>query len=606
MKKSKKIISVILTLIMAFGTVSVGVYALDPEQYIPTIIIPGVFQSDVHYYENGEIAVNSEGKEYSKPFFISETKDIVAAALVEALIPISKLLISQEDKDGKAAAALSDVLCNVLMEKNKCDENGKFIHDIRATKYNTSVAGMSAEDRAYVLNQIPLQSYIDIAGEENLYFFSYASLGNMIDTATELYDYIQFVKADSGSEKVNIVPISQGGSIANGLMQIYADNGISMANDIHRMIFVVPALDGTILIGEIYQYGILDDSDELYSKMFPALLGDDDYLSYLINVLIRIIPNADLNAILDKVSETLIMDYTRFSTLMWAFVPSGNYEACREMYLSDEKTQNILPQADWFYGAQLNSDANILKAVEDGVEVFDIVDYNYSLYEIVDSWDDVNGDGIIQLDSTSMGAYSLGVDVQLPDDYTRSVDNCSDPEHHNHADPNNIVDARTGLLPETTFYFCNQDHEKTANNDVIMKLASALLTDNSFTSVYSYPDKFPQFNYCRNSKNLIKDVKEMKAYNTSACPASDVAELNAAIAQVDAVIENTVVDTAAFEAASARFYAAREKILNPNPTEPTQDDNSIDIKAILLKLFKSLSDFLFGKFGGDGFSDMTK
>ena len=85
-----------------------------------------------------------------------------------------------------------------------------------------------------------------------------------------------------------------------------------------------------------------------------------------------------------------------------------------------------------------------------------------------------------------MGAFSLGVDVQLPAEYTTpaELNNCSDPAHHDHSDPNNIVDPCTGLLPETTFYFFNQNHEKTASNDIIMKLAAALLTDDSFKTVY--------------------------------------------------------------------------------------------------------------------------
>lgn len=601
MKKSKKALALVLAVIMSVMCCSAAAQAATADEYIPSIVIPGIFQSETKYYEGAKVQTNS-------PFFMDDTLDIVGMALTDALVPIGNLLINQEDKDEQAAYAVANLLGEVLLEKNLCDENGKFVHDIRATKYNDSFRDLSAYDQEYILDQIPLQNYIDIAGEENLYFFSYASFGNMIDTAQELYDFIQFVKADSGSDKVNIVPISQGGSVANALLQIYADNGRSVAEDIHRILFIVPALDGSILMGEIYQYGLLDDSYELYNTMFPALMGEDDMMSYLINIILRILPNADINNILDVAVKVLIEDYLRYSTLFWGLCPSGNYPACREMYLLDEGLENILTQADWYYGAQCNSDANILQAKADGVEIFDVVDYNYPLYQLVDSYDDVNADGIIQLDSASMGAYSLGVDKKLPADYVPTHSNCEDPQNHDHTDPNGIVDVCTGLLPETTFYFYNQDHEKTGSNDVIMKLAAAILTDNSFTSVHSYPDKFPQFNVGRNSKGLMRDVEEMKAYDTSKLSPELKAELEDAIAQAEEALDQTAVDINSFEAAKANFYSVCDKVEKYENGEineaPKENGAYMDFSNALAQIVEVLSKLFYILFGGAGFGDM--
>ena len=601
MKKSKKALALVLAVIMSVMCCSAVAQAATANEYIPSIVIPGIFQSETKYYEGAKVQTNS-------PFFMDDTLDIVGMALTDALIPIGNLLIHQKDKDEQAAYAVANLLGEVLLEKSRCDENGKLVHDIRATKYNTSFKNLSDYDQKYILDQIPLQQYIDIAGEENLYFFSYASLGNMIDTAQELYDFIQFVKADSGSDKVNIVPISQGGSVANALLQIYADNGRSVAEDIHRILYIVPALDGSILVGEIYQYGLLDDSYELYNTMFPALMGEDDMMSYLVNIILRILPNADINNILDVAVKVLIEDYMRYSTLLWGLCPSGNYPACREMYLLDEGLENILAQADWYFDAQCNSDANILQAKADGVEIFDVVDYNYPLYQLVDSYDDVNADGIIQLDSTSMGAFSLGVDKKLPADYVPTHSNCEDPQNHDHTDPNGIVDVCTGLLPETTFYFYNQDHEKTGSNDVIMKLAAAILTDNSFTSVHSYPDKFPQFNVGRNSKGLMRDVEKMKAYDTSKLSPELKAELEDAISQAEEVLNNTVVDINEFEAAKANFYSVCDKVEKYENGEineaPKENGAYMDFSNALAQIVEVLSKLFYILFGGAGFGDM--
>ncbi len=594
MKKTKKVLALIMAIVMLSTTFVVVASAVDTQKAVPSIVVPGLFQSETKYYEDGK-ATNLEA-----PFFMGDTMELVGVALTDALVPISKMLISQQDKDQKAAKALSGILGDALMGRLKCDENGQFINDVRATKYYDSFKDLSKYDQDYILDQLPLNKYIEMAGEENLYVFSYASLGNMKDTAKELYDFIQFVKEDSGSDKVNLAPISQGGSVMNAVMQLYKDNGRDISKDVNRIVYVIPALDGSLLVGEIYQYGLLDDNIELYSEMMPALMGADEMTGYLVNIVLRIFPNADLNNILDVVAFDLVNDYMRYSTLLWGLVPSGNYEPCREMYLTDDSMKVIREQTDWFYKAQKNSDANILDAKNKGVEIFDIVDYNVPLYEIIDSWDDVNADGVIHLDSTSMGAYSVGVAKELPDDYVRSVNNCTNP-NHDHSDPRNIVDANTGLLPCTTFYFYNQNHESTGSNDVIMKLVSELLVDENFKDVYTYADRFPQFNVGRKSKGFMNDLEETKNMDLSHLSSTDRAKLENAIARGEAALDNTNVDLDEFEAAKEYFYDVRDEVLYG---EEKEYSGGLEFNDYLTTIFKIISDLLYFFFDGAGFGEM--
>lgn len=599
MKKTKRLLAIVLSAVILATSLYVGAYAsvnVD-EDCIPTIVVPGLFQSETKYYEDGKVVSTAE------PFFI-DTNEVIGEALSEALIPIASMIANQEDKDAMAANAVADVLSKALFEKHKSDENGKLVNDIRATKYDVSYAELSEHDRESIFDHFPLQYYVEKAGEDKLYVFSYVSTGNMIDTANELYDFIQHVKEDSGYDKVNIVPVSQGGSIANALLQIYADNGISVSRDINRIVYVVPALNGSTLVGEVYEYGLLDDDYELYCDMLPALLGEENILSYVINVVLRIMPNADLNNILDQVANTLIMDYTRYSTLLWGLCPAENYPGSRDKYLTDESTKEILRQTEWFYHSQLNRFDNILNAIDDGVEVFNIVDYNVPLFHIVDSWDDINADGIIQLESTSMGAFSLGVDVKLPEDYVPTHSNCTDPSH-DHTDPYGIIDVCTGLLPETTFYFYGQSHESSASNDVIMKLASTLMFDSSFRDVHTYPARFPQFNNARNTKDLMKDLEEAKRIDMSTLSNEDKAELLAAIVQVEKMLDNTVIDLEEVSEANDRFYSIYDKITAPE-AEPGEKGNTayMDFGDTFKDLFRLLSEILYMFFGGSGFGEM--
>lgn len=600
-----KSLAILLVVLLSFSTVAVlSASAADTDcncEHCPSIVIPGIFQSNVRYLdENGNEMLNAEGKPYEAPFFMKDTDAIVKQALEEALVPLMGLLLTQEDIDNRCAQSVAKVLGDALLSNIALDETGRVIKNIQADRYTTSLANLTKEEREYALDQIPLDLYVDIAGLDHLYFFSYHSTGNMIDNVKELYELIQIAKEETGHDKVNLVPISQGGSVENALMQYYRDNNLAFEDDINRVCYVVPAADGAAVLGDIYHYGLLDEDDALYGYMFPSLLDEDqEYLAYLINLILRILPNADVNNILDTAVHILVEDYLEYSTMLWALIPSKDYPECREMYLSDAEDAIVREQTDWYYNAQVNSRDYILEYQEKGVEFFDIVDYNVTMYQIADSWDEVNADGIIHLDSESFGATSTMVDVALPDDYVQQNTYCTDPTH-NHIDEARLVDASTGILCETTFYFKNQNHEQTARNDVIMRLAIRILTDESFENVYSDP-AYPQFNYARDSRGIIRDYNSWKNYNTSSLSPEDAAEFTEALKQVEIAINSTCMPTAEFNAVKDRFSAITYKI--STGTEKVEEDPGLFIK-VLTKMLKFFSEMMLKFFGGKGYSDI--
>lgn len=591
-----KIVSVLLSVILAFSVASVA-FAAEKTDYCPTIIIPGLFQSDVRLYnDDGTEAVNSDGGTYSKPFYLDSTKNIVKQALKGVGLPLLKTLITQSDDDGSFASAFAETAGNIVFDKVSSTSQGQTKYNVKAVKYSTSLEKCSEEDKEKILGAIPIQEYVNIAGADHLYFLSYNSFGNLNDITQDLYDLIQQAKSDLGCDKVNIVPISQGGSICNNLLEYYPQ----VVSDLNRIIYVVPALDGANVLGDIYEYGLNDDDDAVYGYMWQGILKDET-TGDLVKLLIRLFPKTVFNNVLDKTADKVI-DMFKYSTAIWALIPSEYYEDCANRYLSGEDDAYIRSQTDSYYKAQLNSDKNILAARDAGVEIFDVVNYNHAMYPIADTWDDVNADGIIQLDSTSMGATSAGIDKELPDGYVQqgnSYGTCSDPEHHNHIDSHNMVDASTGLLPDNTFYYYNGNHEETSQDDAAIKLVERLLTDESFTDVYSYPDEFPQFNTARVSKGLINDVNKMRTYDVSSLSAEDASELNAAIAQCDKTIANTNVDIDEFNAASDRFYAIYDKINGTSHTE----DTTLSFKD---KLIRKLSAFVDKTIGARGYSDVFK
>lgn len=601
MKKHYRIISLIIAFSLLCGVCMFAASAIDDgsyDGYTPSIVIPGVFQCDVRVYNaDGTEMMDSAGNKLERPFFLPATKDIVSVALKKCGFQLLKVLLTQQDKSGRFTTSVSETAADIFADKLGSDEKGELLNDIRAVEYNTNLAALSDYDRQFALDAIPLYDYMNIAGAENLYFFSYYSFDNIERLTARLYDLIQTAKRESGSDKVNLVPISQGGTIADYLLQYYPQ----VYGDIDRIIYIVPAVDGTNILGDIFTEGLLDDDEALYGYMWKRLAGDET--GSIINLLIRLLPKSVLNDLLDKTADAL-MERLKYSTCLWALIPSSYYEKAANKYLDGPEDAYIREQTDKFHIAQVNYKQNILAAMDAGVKVFDITNYNVPLYCLGDTWDDVQADGVIQLDSTSMGATSGGtVDVTLPDGYVQQGNpygTCSMLDSYNYIDPYRLVDASTGLLPDSTFYFHNGNHERTANNDVIISLATRLMTDENFTSVHSYPEIYPQFNEMRISRSTINSAKRWKNYDTSSLSEEDAAELRAAVAEIERLSQETVVDNVAWESAKTRFDNITDKISGNKKEEESP------IRKIFMRDIVKAADIVERTVGYKGYSDIFR
>lgn len=552
--------------------------------HCPAIIIHGIGQSEVYALdENGNRIISKDGKEVTAwPPYVD--MDYITQSLAA---PLVKSVLLQRD------AGLSDKaaeVINTVFAPLSTGPDGNAVNNIELVRYPYSVARCSEKEKRFIYSSMRLDFFTQEAGEDHLYYFAYNSFGNNLSTTAELYEYIQQVKRETGHDKVNLVPVSLGGTIANSLLEYYPQ----VYDDLNRVVFIVPALDGSNIIGDVYTGNLSLDGQSLYRDMFPSFI--DGYLGYLINILLRLLPKNVVDAILAKALPALTDSVLVNCTVMWSLVPDAYYEQAVEMHLSGPEHAEIKRQTDLYHQAQLDSDENIQKLIDRGIGVFDIVDYNYPLYMIAGSWDECNSDGVIHLASTSMGSTSALPDTPLPDDYTQQNTHCSNPAH-DHMSPERIVDASTGLLPDHTWYFKNQHHEGTGRNDVIIMLATELLLSNDITSVYSCPERFPQFNVGREARGFWGDIAAAKSVDQSALAPEDAAELQAAIEQAEAMMNNTVVDYPAYEAARARLFAIMVKIGARNPPADTRKEEAY------LAICKFLSDALYKYWGPRGFSD---
>lgn len=593
MKKNviKKLVSLVLCLTMVLSISVLCASAVEKRtdcdencELYPTIIVPGLGQSNVWVLdENGNYVVDDEGnKTAAFPAYIQ-----IDEILKEVTLPLIASLTLQRDM------GLSDALANAIgicFGINASDGNGNLTGTVVTEKYPYSLADCSEYEKEQIYHHVPFDKYNVDYPEDHLYYFTYNSFGNHLQLVEELYDYIQMVKEQTGHDKVNLVPLSQGGTLTSGLLEYYPN----ISDDLHKIIFVVPALDGSTIIGDVFNGRInFLNADYLYNGFLPEIGLIDSETARTIEVLLRIFPDEILVTALEKACDVLVNDVMKTSTNLWALCPSDDYPTAAERLLSSPDMAEIKRQTDIYYQTQLNCHDNIKKIIADGVQVFCFAEYDYNMINVGETWNTQNADYIIQLDSTAMGVYSAKVGETLPEDYVQQNTYCNNPDH-DHISPDRVVDASTGLLPDTTFYFDGQRHDLTAHNDVILKLAISLLSCDEIKDVYSSPD-FPQFNYGRDVRNTDLYLEQAKAIDTSTLTAENKTELQVAIEEAEAVLSRTAGAEGELEAAEKRL---KDCLVTIGALEAEKESNST--------FFTDLSLWLYDNFGTDGFSEMPK
>lgn len=591
MKKTfKTVISLLLSVAMLFSVSAVG-FSADSEniycdgncEYYPTVIIPGLGQSGVFVVDdNGNYVLDDNGARISAfPAYIQLPQIIGRVAG-----PVLLSLITQRDIG--FTEALSDAIY-MAFGINSSDLKAQNTGNVKTEKYHKPYSECTPEEQTLINSHIPFHLYHTDLPKDHLFYFTYNSFGNHIDLANELYDYIQMVKKQTGHDKINLVPISQGGTLASAMFEYHPD----IMDDLHKVIFIVPALDGSTIIGDVFNGRInFLNKEFLYNGFLENLGLLDKDTAKLIEILFRILPDDLLMSALNAAVDTLVEDVMIRSTSMWALCPSGDYPSAAEKYLSDPEMADIKAQTDKYYQAQLHRFDNVQTLLDKGVQVFCVAQYDYPLIDVGESWDSQNADFIIQMNSTSLGAYAANVGETLPEDYVQQNTYCQNPEH-NHISPDRVVDASTGLLADTTFYFDNQRHDLTQHNDVILKLAFHLIAHDDITDVYSSPD-FPQFMNGRDVRNLHTYLAAADEVNAAALSAEDKAEFEAAVKQAEDTLDNNTAPADAFGKAEARLSAILIKIGAMDAPEEKKE------KPIL----GEISLWLFNKFGTKGFSQI--
>ncbi len=534
----KKVISLILVfamLLSCFGIFAAAEnsYTPDYDKDTPIVLIHGIGQNDTYILdEEGNRKTDSEGG-----YVTGWPLEIDIAALLTEVVPHLLMSIFTR-KDSGLKDAMKKGAYDLLYAVHK-DSDGNYENEVEVPCYKCPMSELPKDIKAKFYNRIPVQSAAEIVGEDNIYYFGYDSIGDITETTKLLHEYItETVLPQTKAEKVNLCPISLGGTVAVSYLEMYPEDYQYIKN----MVYVVPAIDGSDIVGDLLTGDLSTfDSGALYKDLLVTLLGDT-YTTYLIALLMRIIPSDVLKNALVGLADGAIEALLRNSTQLWSLCPTEYYEKAREKWLSDDEHALIAGKVDAYMQARANLERNINALKATGASVYDIVCYDLALFPISAEYKTTNSDGIIQAESTSMGATFADLGTTLGKDYKAAGTYCSNAGH-DHLSPDGMVDPTTGLLPDTTWYFKGQSHEQLPNNDVVLKLAAELMCDDNMVDVYSNEEDYPQYNGARNVRYVNADINAWKKADKENISPENIAAVEKAIENINLLKKETVIDT---------------------------------------------------------------
>lgn len=580
--KFKRAVSLIVALVMVCSVMLVPVsaketatgsatayaisdYVADYDRDTPVIIVHGMSQNDTYLLNEDGTRMTDKNGDYITGWPLEID---VMGLLKEALVPLLTSVVSRSDAG--LTEAMKKGAYEALYAIHK-DADGNYLTPVEVPCYEYPMSEMTEEIKEYYYNILPLQGLAEIVGEENIYYFGYDSFGDVIGETEKLHHYIHdVVLPQTGADQVRLCNISLGGTIGVNYLETYPEDNFL----IKRMLFVIPAIDGSDIIGDILtnNLSIIHDDEMLYSEFLPSLLGKTP-LAYLLNIVLRILPKDVLKSALGGLAEGVVEAGVRSTTIIWALCPTDYYEEAREKWLSDEEYALIREKVDYYMQARANFGNNIYKLKEGGTEVFDIVCYGGGMFPLCKDYNVTNGDGIVHSTSASMGATFADVGKTLPEDYVAAGTYCNNPAH-DHISPDRTVDPTTGLLPCTTWYIKNQDHEKLPNNDVALKMAFDIMTDENIDDVYSRPDVYPQYNEGRLVHMAREYLEIWENADKSQLSDSEIAYVQKAVDEVNKQLSETVVVTENWKEAEEELRIALISVNLLENTDPTSAEKT--------------------------------
>lgn len=496
----KKVISILLCAVIIISSVAISAFA-EPEIEIkgditeyPVIVVPGYSAAWLMYGDDPEAAECAwSGLNFD---------DLLPRLLDRIYELAAGLAVMNIDNANWVAKVLSEEIKNTWPLMG-CNPDGTSKYDLKPYYFDakdTYTSILEEKDAGYSIHDRENASIIcDYIGKENVYNFNVDWRMGMEYCSAKLNEYIKSVKEFSGSEKVNILAISQGGQTAATYLTLYGNQ-----NDVDNVVLSSPAIGGSALASDLLSRNAHIDEQGIMRMVEHGMFMEDDYEWLL---------RANELGFLDKIFDALIpylADSLGYWESIWDFVPTEYYEDLRDEYLSSPECAPLAEKSDRFHYEILPQVTEKLRECQkNGMNISIITGTGDRMLSGLD----VYADGIIPV-SSATGATCAPYGERFCDGYTQ----VNDWNGQYKVSPDMTIDASTCYLPDNTWFSIHNFHGWTWFSDCTKELAMTLLLTDRITDVYSDKDH-PQFLYSDNlsetiSFDLNSDVSGMIDNNT--------------------------------------------------------------------------------------------
>lgn len=458
MKITKKITALILCLIMLLATFSVALTASATDAgkcncgVTPVVYIKG----RTNIYKDPSLGTDSENMAEMNfsglkdniaeialnivttlgAGFLTENWDAYCDAIFEAVAPVydQYKLSNDGEINNKSGIAERWQLPN-LLESYKTEEGGI---KIKHTSYGTSWAQF-----------IQFQYDMRLDPRKN---------------ADDLNTAIEFIKAETGHDKVNIICRCEGNVIVNAYLNQYGHDdveGVVMYNSIAM---------GAEIADDMYTDNVSLDPEAM-NRFINSFLDTSPVLD-LIKATVNLLAFNGLlggglefvedgyNNISANIMPRLIREIFGTCPGWWGMVSPEVYEEAKAFVLesdnADGKYDKLIEKLDAYNEMKYNA-VDVLKAAQkDGVNVYVLTKYGDQMYPVIDSYDTL-GDGVVSLyKQTFQGATTSKIKDTLTDDYIQSR---VDAGFGKYISADKMVDGSTAPFADYTWYVKELRHD---------------------------------------------------------------------------------------------------------------------------------------------------
>lgn len=438
MKTSKKILSLVLSIIMVAVMFVPATAAVDQSVVCPEIRVPGFVSSVIYKDKNDPAsALGVPGQE--------EILDCIKNDVVPALI---KYLT---DKD---AEKLGESVAEAV--------NTQF-----GDWFNNPDG--SAKENAGTNFVYPAKEKVKYNSK---FSFRYDWRGDPIENAAQLNDFINYILECTGKDKVALTSHSQGSVVVLAYLSVYGSDKVM------GVVLDTPAIDGLASVGELFS-GRTDFDGEGIASILKMIIGTTEYeelLSSIIDIFSMAGINDSLSEFLDGLYEKIGPTLLRKSLLplfgcwpsVWSMIPDRYVYDIMDYFFendfSGEEYAGLKTKIENFNKTVRANKKQTLLDFDEVGRMAVVTRYGYKAVPVTKEWM-LLSDSVIETSSSSLGATTAIVGEYFSDEYLEGKD-------MKYISPDRTVDASTCLFPEKTWFIKNAYHSE---NEVTEQFYDLLL-----------------------------------------------------------------------------------------------------------------------------------